>query len=55
MQKVPFQRKSSTKFHFKVRKLYFKMWKALFKRGLVRNGKSKDVLEFDVEKEGGII
>jgi hypothetical protein len=28
---------------------------ALFKRGLERNGKNKNGLEFDVEKDGGII
>ena len=44
-------RKSSTKFHFKVRKPHFKLRKALFKRGLERNGKNKNVLEFDVEKD----
>ena len=44
-------RKSSTKFHIKVRKPHFKLRKVLFKRGL----KSKNVLEFDVEKDGGII
>jgi hypothetical protein len=43
-------KKSSTKFHIKVRKL----WKALFKRSLERNCKSKNVLEFEVEKEGTI-
>ena len=44
-------RKSSTKFHFKVRKHHTKLRKALFKRGLERNGKNKNVLEFDVEKD----
>ena len=48
-------RNSSTKFHFKVRKPPFKLWKALFKRGLERNSKNKNILEFDVEKDGGII
>ena len=48
-------RKNSTKFLFKVRKPYFKLRKALFKRGLEKNGKNKNVLEFDVEKDGGII
>ena len=37
--------------HFKARKPHFRLRKALFKRGLERNGKSKDVLEFDVEKD----
>ena len=50
MRKVPFQRKSSAKFHLKVRKPYFKLRKALFKRGLEKNGKIRNVLEFDVEK-----
>ena len=31
------------------------MCKALFKRGLERNYNNKNVLEFDVEKDGGII
>ena len=30
------------------------MQKALFKRALERDGNSKNVLEFDVEKDGGI-
>ena len=56
MQKVPFQiRKSMTKFHFKVRKPYFKLRKALFKRSLERNVKNKNILEFDEEKGSGII
>ena len=38
-------RKSSTKFHIKVRKP-----KSLFEKGLERYCKSKNVLEFDVEK-----
>ena len=42
-------RKSRTQFHIKVRKPHFKLQKALFKRGLERNCKSKNVLEFDVE------
>ena len=42
--------KSSTKFHFKVRKSHFELREALFKKGLERNGKYKNVLEFDVEK-----
>ena len=46
--------KSSTKFHFKGRKPHFKLRKAIFKRGLERNHK-KSVLEFDVERDGGII
>ena len=48
-------RKSSTKFHIKVRKHHFKLRKALFKMDLERNCKYKNVLEFDVEKDGGII
>ena len=36
-------RKSSTKFHFKVRKPNFKLRKALFKRGVERNSKYKIV------------
>ena len=44
-------RKFSTKFHFKVRKPCFKLRKAFFKGGLERNGKIKNVLEFDVEKD----
>ena len=28
--------------------------KSIFKRGLLKNGKSKNVLEIDVEKDGGI-
>ena len=44
----------STKFHIKIRKPHFKLRKALFKRGLERNGKNKKFLEFDVEKEGKI-
>ena len=43
-------RNSSTLFHLKVRKPNFKLRKALFKRGLERNRKNKNVLEFDVEK-----
>ena len=51
-EKVTFQkRKSSTKFHFKVRKPHFKLRKPLFKRGLEINSKT-NVLEFDVEKIG---
>ena len=38
--------KSSTKIHFKVRTPYFKLRKALFNRGLERNSKIKNVLEF---------
>ena len=48
-------RLSSTKFHIKVRKPHFKLRKTLFKRGLERKCKNKNVLEFDVEKDGGII
>ena len=53
MRKVTLKiRKCSTKFHIKVR---VNLRKTLFKRGLERNCKSKNVLEFDVEKDGGII
>ena len=55
MRKVPFQNKESTEFHIKVRKPNFKLQKALFKRGLERNCKSKNVLEFELEKDGRII
>ena len=48
-------RKSSTKFHIKVRISHFKLRKALFKKGLERKFKIKKVLEFDVEKVGGVI
>ena len=41
-------RKSSTKFHFKVRKPHFKLRKELFKRGLERNGKNKNVFDIDM-------
>ena len=56
MQKVPFQnkdriRRSSTKFHIKVRKPYFKLRKALFKIGLERNGINKNIQEFYEEKD----
>ena len=47
--------KSSTKFHVKIRKPYFNLRKELFIRSLERNGKNKNDLEFDVEKDGGII
>ena len=48
-------RKSSNKFHIKVGKPLSKLQTALFKRGSERNCKNKNVLEFDVEKDGGII
>ena len=48
-------RKSSTKFHNKVRKLHFKLRKALFKRNLERNCSNKNVLNFVVEIDGVII
>ena len=55
-QKYHFRiRKSSAKFYIKIRKPHFKLRKALFKRGLERNGKNRNVLEIDVEKDGGII
>ena len=41
----------STKFHFKVRKPHFRLRNALFKRVLERNGKHKNILEFDIEKD----
>ena len=44
------------KYHFKIRKHYFKLRNAIFKRGLERNRNiTKNVLEFEVEKDGGII
>ena len=46
---------NGTKFLIKVRKPHFKLRKALFKRGLERNRKSKNDLEFDVEKNVWII
>ena len=36
-------------------KPHFKLRTALFKRGLERNCKRNNVLEFDIEKDGGII
>ena len=47
-------RKSSTKFHIKIRKTHFKIRKWNFKKVLFKNDKSKKVLEIDVEKGGGI-
>ena len=47
-------RKSSTKFHIKIRKTHFKIRKWNFKKVLFKNDKSKKVLEIDVEKDGGI-
>ena len=41
--------------YIKVRKPHFKLPKALFKRVLERNCKNRNVLEFDVKKDGGII
>ena len=59
MQENPFQNREnyseSTKFHIKVRKPYFKLRKTLFKGGLKINGKNKNILECDIEKEGGNI
>ena len=49
------RRKSSTKFYIKVRKPHFQLQKALFKRDFERNFKNKNVLEYDVEKDGGFI
>ena len=46
-------RKSITKFHIRVRKPNFKLWKAFFKKGLERNCKIKNV--FDVEKDCDIL
>ena len=37
---------SSTNFNFKVKKHHFKLRKALFKRGLERNSKNKNVLDY---------
>ena len=48
-------RKSSTKFNLEVRKHHIKLRKALIKKGLEKNGKNKNVFEFDVKKDGGII
>ena len=45
MRKVPFQSKEP---HLKLRN-------ALLIRGIERNCKNKNVLEFDVEKDGGIV
>ena len=47
--------KFSTKFNIKVRKPHFKLRKALFKRDLERNYKSKNVLEIDIEKMKGLL
>ena len=38
-----------------MRKPHIQLRKSLFKRGLERNGKIKNILEFDEEKDGGII
>ena len=38
-----------------IKKTPFKLLKEIFKRSLERNGKNKNILEFDVEKDGGII
>ena len=46
--------KSSTKFNIKIRKTHFKIRKWNFKKELLKNDKSKKVLEIDVEKDGGI-
>ena len=46
---------NSTKSHMKIRNPHFKLRKALFIRGLERNGKNKNFLEFDEEKDGVII
>ena len=43
------------KFNFKVRKSHLKQRKVLFKRGLERYCRSKNALEFDVEKDGKIV
>ena len=48
------KRKSSTKFHIKIRKTHFKIRKWNFKKVLLKNNKSKNILEIDVEKDGGI-
>ena len=51
-------RKYSTKFHesisLSIMKPDFKLRKTLFKKGLERNCKNKNVLEFDVKKVLGI-
>ena len=51
---VSFQNKVNPKFHFKIRKTHFKIRKWNFKTVLLKNNKSKNVLEIDVEKDGGI-
>ena len=43
------------KFNIKVSKPHFKLRKALFKKNYKETVKAKNVLEFDVEKVGGII
>ena len=48
------QKDFGAKFNIQVRKPNFNLRKALFKRGLERNCK-KNALEFDLEKDGGII
>ena len=52
-------RKLFGKFLFRISKLgskfHSKLRKAQFKTGLDRNCKNKNILEFDVEKDGGII
>ena len=40
---------------FLIYNVYFKLWKALFKKGLESNCKYKNILEFNIEKDGGII
>ena len=47
-------RKSSNKFHIKIRKTHFRIRKWNFKKVPFKNDKSKEVLEIDVEKDGGI-
>jgi hypothetical protein len=47
-------RNSSTKFHIKIRKTHFKIRKWNFKKVLLKNDKSKNFLEIDVEKDSGI-
>ena len=44
----------NTPFHIKLRKPHYKLRKSLFKRGLKRNFKSKNVSEFDVENIIGL-
>ena len=48
-------RKSNTNFHIKIRTTNFKIQKLIFKRGLLKTDKSKNVVEIDVEKDSSTI